>query len=455
MKITNRVNIHLDDRHLIPPVDVMQGDTDTRVLEMELYAGNEAWNVPDGAAVSVAYCRSDGSKGIYDTLPNGTDACSVAGNVVTSVLVPHALAVSGNTVMTVLFTDDTGKQLATFCVLLRVERNPAVGAANPEDYYNIRQWVTEGPMYVAIHTGDDGEYTADRTFEEIHTAYAAGRAVNCYLDSGVILPLVSGTSDEVAFQCVVDREYVRVVITAEEAVSYSMGRYVCMDEQGVSYYASLSNAINDINNGVITNALASMSAARVKVFTAHTGVRTVMLLADVDENETITVNKSLDIALNGHVLNFTASAACLYLAENINCTIWGTQEGSAITKEDITSTDRTYLIQAYATKFKINGGLYKTCGSVANAECGVYVMETCTDAEINNCSIIAENTDSTSTANVIALGNKGANTIIKNAEIMVSGNRHMTVGLFNTSVVEMTGTNVTANAVSETAENSV
>lgn len=141
MKVTNKIKIYLDDKHLVPPIDVMQGDTNTRVLEFSLYEGGSEWPVPAGASVAVAYRRADGRKGIYDTLADGSVAYTVAGNVVTVTLVPQALAVPGNTAATVVFTDTSGGQLATCCVILRVERNPAIGAVEPEDYYNLRQMI--------------------------------------------------------------------------------------------------------------------------------------------------------------------------------------------------------------------------------------------------------------------------------------------------------------------------
>lgn len=200
MKVTNKITIHLDDQRLMPPVDVMQCDAYTRVLECSLYSGGTAWTVPDGVSVAVAYRRADGSKGIYDTLPDGSAACTVAGNVVTAVLVPQALAVSGATFVTVLFTDDTGKQLTTFCVKLNVERNPAVGATKPEDYINLRQWMSAElvtlldemgvqPLYITLTANEDGAYTADKDMGDIQDAYESGRMVFCALDH-MALPMV-------------------------------------------------------------------------------------------------------------------------------------------------------------------------------------------------------------------------------------------------------------------------
>ena len=111
MKVTNKITVHLDDPWLLPPIDVMQGDAYTRELELTLYSGGVAWPVPDGTSVAVAYHGASG-KGIYDTLPDGSAACSVSENVVAATLIPQVLAVPGYTKVTVVFTDGDGKQLA-------------------------------------------------------------------------------------------------------------------------------------------------------------------------------------------------------------------------------------------------------------------------------------------------------------------------------------------------------
>lgn len=141
MKVTNKIKIHLDDLRMMPPIDVMQGDAYTRELEFSLYSGSEAWEVPEGVSVAVAYHGASG-QGIYDTLPDDTTkAYSVSGNVVTVHLIPQVAAVAGRTMVTVLFTDEKGKQLATFGVIVQVAPNPAIGAGKPKDYINLWDWI--------------------------------------------------------------------------------------------------------------------------------------------------------------------------------------------------------------------------------------------------------------------------------------------------------------------------
>ena len=188
MKVIHKHNIYLDKRQSNIYIDVMQADAYTRVLEFSLYSGGQAWNVPEGVDVAVAYIGSSG-KGIYDTLPDGAAACDVNGNVVTAVVAPQAVAMDGNTNLNIIFTDDAGHQLAAFCVTLKVERNPAVNATKPPDYINLRQWMTaelanlvwDYAINVYPDQAGDG-YVSERPYDAILREYESGRAVYCALE---------------------------------------------------------------------------------------------------------------------------------------------------------------------------------------------------------------------------------------------------------------------------------
>lgn len=181
MKVTNKITIHLDDLRRMPPIDVMQGDAYTRQLEFTLYSGGEAWKVPDGVSVAVAY-RGASGHGLYDTLPNGTAAYTVSGNVVTVTLIPQVAAVRGDTIVSVLFTDANGKQLATFAVVVRVAFNPAIGAGTPEHYYSIREWVGAGPFQVTLIQSGDGSWVSEDYYDDIRRAYEAKRPMVCLIE---------------------------------------------------------------------------------------------------------------------------------------------------------------------------------------------------------------------------------------------------------------------------------
>lgn len=202
MKVVHKHRITLDERQSKIYIDVSQGDDKTRILELSLYSGGQPWGVPDGVSVAVAY-SGPGGKGIYDTLPDGSAACAVAGNVVTATVIPQALAMHGNVQLALVFTDGNGKQLSTFCVTFRVAASPAAGAVKPKPYFNIRQWVDKNvadlveklqTVYIMVYANDDGSFFTSTQAADILAAYQSGRELFCVVPVNgqqVRLPLLS------------------------------------------------------------------------------------------------------------------------------------------------------------------------------------------------------------------------------------------------------------------------
>lgn len=209
MKITSRISIHLDAQRKTPRVDAVQCDANTRVLKISLYSNGSAWSVPDETDVSVAYRKSDGTKGWYNKLPNGKAACSVSDNVVTVTLAPQVLTAPGLVKVVVIMQDsDTLDQLATFPVEIHVEFNPAAGNTISNDYYKystmaevntaLNEMTAEintalsvaKAYYIRIEEDEDGNLIADKLFDEIRSAYYRGSSLYANYN-GIILPLVA------------------------------------------------------------------------------------------------------------------------------------------------------------------------------------------------------------------------------------------------------------------------
>ena len=193
----------------------MQGDAYTRKLEISLYFAGEMWPVPEGASIVIGYFGASG-RGAYNDLPDGSSPYTVADNVITVTLIPQVTAAFGVTFVTVVFMDDTGKQIATFGVPVRAARNAALGAGKPQDHYNLKDWVGAGPFYFNV-TSTGGAYTADKSYDEIRAEYDAGKETICTLTlvngDTVELPIVKGESDKCIFSAVCGGIAKQVTIT--------------------------------------------------------------------------------------------------------------------------------------------------------------------------------------------------------------------------------------------------
>lgn len=219
MQIIQKLKIYLDDAQRTPqPIDAVQGDAYTRKLEFSLYSGGEKWPVPDSVSVAVGYSGAAG-RGLYDTLPDGSKAYTVADNIVIVTLIPQVVAMHGRTIVTIIFTDDTGKQLATFGVEVRVAPNPAIGAGEPADYYNLREWAST-TLKPNIDREDDGSWSTDKDYDTILQEHSAGREIGCNLEMSdetrLYVPFARWDGETFAFSTVYDGKEWRVEISKGE-----------------------------------------------------------------------------------------------------------------------------------------------------------------------------------------------------------------------------------------------
>ena len=133
MTITHKIEIDLAAPRLQPPIRVMQGDAYSRRIEISLMNDGTAWEPPDGVAIRVGYSRVDGTRGFYDTLPDGSAAGSVDGNTVTVAIAPKMLTAPGGVPLAVtLILGDA--EISTFPVMLQVAARPGYGGAADSTY---------------------------------------------------------------------------------------------------------------------------------------------------------------------------------------------------------------------------------------------------------------------------------------------------------------------------------
>lgn len=158
MIITHKLEMDLLNREPLQQICAVQGDSNTRVLELSLLSGGAAWTVPEDAAVWMRYCKSDGTKGIYDTLPDGSTAWSIEANKITVTLAPQMLTVPGLVQAQAELVRGIST-LATFTIPICVERNPAAGVLKSEEYINMLQWMESELDRLLLQAKESGEFT--------------------------------------------------------------------------------------------------------------------------------------------------------------------------------------------------------------------------------------------------------------------------------------------------------
>lgn len=140
MIITHDINMDLDCCGDIPRIDAAQGDANTRQVRIKLSAGGGDWAVPEDVQVLVRFRRSDSGSGAYDTLPDGSPACAVSGNVITAALMPQLFTAAGIVTADICLIRETAV-LCTFPFQINVHPGAASWLAPDGEYHNVSGFV--------------------------------------------------------------------------------------------------------------------------------------------------------------------------------------------------------------------------------------------------------------------------------------------------------------------------
>lgn len=167
MQVTTKITVDLTRPNIGGRVNAVQGDGNTRQVEITLLAGGVPWTPPDGMEAAIAYyTQPSGTKGMYNLLADGTAAISISGNVATIILAPQMLTASGTVQASLVFNDSQLNRLTTFPFAVSVTSNPAAGAQKTEDYIRL-QWLEDKlDEYLKKFEGGVDEATVQRIVDE-------------------------------------------------------------------------------------------------------------------------------------------------------------------------------------------------------------------------------------------------------------------------------------------------
>lgn len=135
MIITHKIIADLIAPRLKAVINAVQSDAYCRKIEITVTAGGVAVEFPDDVSVRGNYRKADGTRGYYDTMPDGTAAGSVAGNVVTLSLAPQLLTAAGVAELAVQLVSGE-KLLNVFPIQINVAPLPGFQGVS-QDYFGI------------------------------------------------------------------------------------------------------------------------------------------------------------------------------------------------------------------------------------------------------------------------------------------------------------------------------
>ncbi|MGM9564162.1 MAG: hypothetical protein ACI3VQ_08850 [Faecousia sp.] len=136
MEIVHEMSLDLQQVGARQILYAKQGDSMTRTARLLLFDGGTEFTVPSGTIMQIAYAKPDGKGGVYDTMPDGSAACTVSGNVVTAKLHPQMFSVAGIVACELRLLTGSGAQLSTFSWFITVQASAAEGIVS-EDYFRF------------------------------------------------------------------------------------------------------------------------------------------------------------------------------------------------------------------------------------------------------------------------------------------------------------------------------
>lgn len=150
MKVYQNITIDLAKNEGVTYADAAQGDS-ARYLRLVLEENGVAWRLPEDAVAVVRYAKPDGTGGTYDTLPDGTPAGVIQGNVLELGLAPQVCSVAGKVHLQIVFMRRDA-QVSSFDIVVRVDKSTNYEKESAE-YVNLSAWLQQNRG----KDGKDGE----------------------------------------------------------------------------------------------------------------------------------------------------------------------------------------------------------------------------------------------------------------------------------------------------------
>lgn len=135
MTVTHQITVDFINRGIMPILQAVQHDSNTRVVKVTLTENGTPYTLPEGVTAALAYRKADGTSGLYDTLSDGTAAISLSGNIVSVTLSDQVLSYPGPVYAVVVLNDAAFNQLATLPFTILVSSNPSAKGVKSDNYY--------------------------------------------------------------------------------------------------------------------------------------------------------------------------------------------------------------------------------------------------------------------------------------------------------------------------------
>lgn len=120
MLITHKVKTDLQRRGITQKLYMVQGDTNSRKIDVSMFSDGYAWNVPEGTSVILRYKNGSGEKGTFSDI-----SYEIENNVVSVTIEADILIASGESILQIVLIN--GEQsLSIFSISIDVQEDPSM-----------------------------------------------------------------------------------------------------------------------------------------------------------------------------------------------------------------------------------------------------------------------------------------------------------------------------------------
>lgn len=142
MEIIQKVDLNLSFRGIPPKLSMVQGDSNTRIIQAQLWDGANPYTIPTGSSVMMRFRKPDGTGGLYDKTEGG-QSVTVSGSTVAVPVATQMLTVAGVVMAEVdIYAAGEGaasaQNLASFAFMVEVAPSVYPDAEIiSSDYYSV------------------------------------------------------------------------------------------------------------------------------------------------------------------------------------------------------------------------------------------------------------------------------------------------------------------------------
>lgn len=136
MFVLDQITINLNYPGQRQRIYASVGDSGTRAVEVKLITNDGDWHIPDGVSCVIRFVKADGHQGVYYSLPDGSNAWTVSGNVLTCVLAEQVLTCPGIVEVSAVLVQGT-ERLGVFGFDIHVAHDAVAELEESSDYYSI------------------------------------------------------------------------------------------------------------------------------------------------------------------------------------------------------------------------------------------------------------------------------------------------------------------------------